>query len=309
MRKAERDALAIKVVNKYKLLGKDNVQKVVVIFVAAGYSRQTIQGIIRRYQSNGKVITKSPPGRKPNAKLITKVTNILDKNPSTSVRTGSHALKTSKSNFHRIKSKKNGHCMDDETYVPMDPKNVPGREFYSATSRTAIPINVRARTKKKYAGKFMIWQAIDENGNITKPFVTDKSMNWEVYLHCLNKFLLPFIKKHQTDTPMLFWPDMATCHYQKDVKKFLKENKINFVDKIENAPCVPHLRPIEKFWALCKAEYKKEVSPSTSVKEMEKTWTKISKRVANKSGQALFDGLRGKLRLTAREGVYAVLSK
>uniref|UniRef100_A0AC35U2J0 DDE_3 domain-containing protein n=1 Tax=Rhabditophanes sp. KR3021 TaxID=114890 RepID=A0AC35U2J0_9BILA len=102
---------------------------------------------------------------------------------------------------------------------------------------------------------------------------------------------------------------MATCHYQKDVKKFLEENKINFVDKIENAPCVPHLRPIEKFWALCKAEYKKEVSPSTSVKEMEKTWTKISKRVANKSGQALFDGLRGKLRLTAREGVYAVLSK
>uniref|UniRef100_A0AC35TRH8 DDE_3 domain-containing protein n=1 Tax=Rhabditophanes sp. KR3021 TaxID=114890 RepID=A0AC35TRH8_9BILA len=199
--------------------------------------------------------------------------------------------------------------MDDETYVPKDPQHVPGREFYSATSRTSIPFHQRSKTRKKYAGKLMIWQAIDEDGNISKPFVTDKTMNWEVYLHCLKKFLLPFIKKHQTDTPVLFWPGMATCHYQKDVKKFLEQNKIEFVQKIDNAPCVPHLRPIDKLWALCKQEYKKEVSPANSIQEMEKKWSKISKRVANMPGQALFHGLRGKLRLTARKGVYAVLAK
>uniref|UniRef100_A0AC35TPZ9 DDE_3 domain-containing protein n=1 Tax=Rhabditophanes sp. KR3021 TaxID=114890 RepID=A0AC35TPZ9_9BILA len=346
MRKEERDAVAKKVVKKYKKLGKEKVKDVVKIFVEAGYVRRTIEGMIKRYETTGNIVAKSPPGRKKNTRLITKVSKLLEKKPSTSLRNGCSAVGTSKTTFQRIKTKELNRksyvkvtvpeitpkqatkakknikkiyekvnnnkmiiVMDDETYVPKDPKNVPGREFYSATSRTGLPLSQRIKTKTKYPGKFMIWQAIDENGNISKPFVTDKSMNWQVYLVCLRQFLFPFIRKHQTGTPVLFWPDMATCHYKKEVLDELRAKNINFVEKIDNAPAVPHLQPIEKFWALCKAEYKKETSPANTIKEMEKVWSKISKRVAKKSGQALFERIRGKLRLTSRKGVYAVLDK
>uniref|UniRef100_A0AC35UC14 H15 domain-containing protein n=1 Tax=Rhabditophanes sp. KR3021 TaxID=114890 RepID=A0AC35UC14_9BILA len=152
-----RDALAKEVVQKYKTLGKDKVKEAVKIFVAAGYLRQTIQGIIKRSQTNGKIATKAPPGRKPNSRLIAKVKKTLDKNPSTSCRTGSHTLKTSKlckghgpeitvkqatkgkKLYEKVNNKKMVIVMDDETYVPKDPQHVPGREFYSATSRTSIP--------------------------------------------------------------------------------------------------------------------------------------------------------------------------
>ena len=48
---------------------------------------------------------------------------------------------------------------------------------------------------------------------------------------------------------------------EKFMKKKPKIKKIDFVKKKENAQAVPIARPIEKFWALVKAEYKKRKSP------------------------------------------------
>jgi transposase len=47
----------------------------------------------------------------------------------------------------------------------------------------------------------------------------------------------------------VFWPDLAFAHYAKDKLVRLEELKIEYVQKEENPPNVPHIRPIEKFWA------------------------------------------------------------
>ena len=73
--------------------------------------------------------------------------------------------------------------------------------------------------------------------------------------------MIPFIKKHHKIDEVVFWPDMASSHYSKIVTSHLKLENVEFVARNENAPNVPHLRPIEKFWAICKQEYKKLQNP------------------------------------------------
>ncbi|MEE4247401.1 MAG: hypothetical protein V2I33_18480 [Kangiellaceae bacterium] len=74
-------------------------------------------------------------------------------------------------------------------------------------------------------------------------------MNKEIYAsECVRKQLLPFIEKNHSDGNCLFWPDLASCHYAKDVVNTFNDVDINFVAKEMNPPCVPHLRPIEHFW-------------------------------------------------------------
>jgi len=65
------------------------------------------------------------------------------------------------------------------------------------------------------------------------------------------KRLVPFINKRK----ILFWPDMASCHYTSEVKECFESESIEFVEKAENAPNISEAHPIERFWALCKREY------------------------------------------------------
>lgn len=80
-----------------------------------------------------------------------------------------------------------------------------------------------------------------------------------------------------------FWPDMATAHYEKSVIEELKEQNIEFLEKDGNLPNCPQLRPIEKYWALCKQEYKKFPNPSSTISSFRRRWTNISSKVFSKS--------------------------
>ena len=42
---------------------------------------------------------------------------------------------------------------------------------------------------------------------------------------------------------VLFWPDFVTCHYKKENLDFLRDNGIAFVEKAENPPNAPQIRP------------------------------------------------------------------
>ena len=83
-------------------------------------------------------------------------------------------------------------------------------------------------------------------------------MDSTTYLNeCIKKHLIPFIKKNHNIDDIIFWPDMSRVHYATKVTDWLTQKKVNFISYAENAPNIPQARPIEKFWALCKAEYKK----------------------------------------------------
>ena len=154
----------------------------------------------------------------------------------------------------------------------------------------------------------MIWQAIDEKGNVCKPYITDATLNSETYLReCIKKRLLPFIHQHHKTRKIFFWPDLASCHYASSVQVSLKELGISFPPRNENPPSVPQVRPIERFWALCKARYSQLPKPPKSLQGFKRIWSRISKEVAQKSGKKLMKKTRVLLRRGSTDGPLAVL--
>lgn len=196
--------------------------------------------------------------------------------------------------------------IDDETYVPVDRDQIPGVEYYHCKEKGDVPDQNRFKRKEKFFKKFLVWQAIDEFGNVSDPFVSTGTVNGEVYLkECLKKRLMPFIQKYHQNSKVLFWMDMASSHYKKEVTDWLTAQGIDFVGKKENAPNVPQARPIEKFWALSKAEYKRHRRTSKSLASFRKIWKKISTKVAEESAQALMKEARRYLRSIGYGYVYS----
>lgn len=315
-------------------------------FVLQGMYRTTINRILDRYEDRKNSKYKIPPGRpvRQQTKTLTRnVEKVFRGNPNISERAAATKLKISKTYLHDIKANKIGlktykaktapkynegqkkraktNCrklvekmltstpkkiivMDDETYCPVDPESVNGVKFYSCRSKKDIDPKYKLKPKEKFPKKYMIWLAIDENGNVSKPFITTKNMNSELYLkECIIKRLIPFIKNKK----VLFWPDMASCHYAKKVTAFLREKKVDFVEKKDNAPNVPQCRPIEKFWALIKKEYSKKKRAPKNFEGFRRAMQKIIKDVAEKSGKELMRGVRQSLRSTGKEGVFGAL--
>jgi transposase len=272
-----------------------------------------------------------------------KISNAYKKNPNLSVRQAAVDLKIPSSSLCRIKVHKLGikayskqtaplytkdqekrdktNCrkiyrktllsgsrkillIDDETYVPIKPSQIPGKEYYHCTNKNQVLPEFRLKRKEKFTNKYMVWQAIDECGHVSDPYISDKTMTGEVYVkECLEKILLPFIKKYHKVDEIIFWPDMATCHYKRCVIDWFNSQNIKFIEKTENAPNVPQARPIEKFWALCKKEYKKRKFPAKNLNSFKRIWKNIYNKVANKSAQKLMASARRKLREIGYNGV------
>lgn len=76
--------------------------------------------------------------------------------------------------------------MDDETYVKLDTNQIPGKKFYVSTNRGDVPSRYKYVRLEKYPKKVMIWQAICSCGRKSKAFVTDSTINSNVYMkECL----------------------------------------------------------------------------------------------------------------------------
>ena len=201
-------------------------------FLAQNVPRSTIERHIKRFIENGSVEFKSIPGRpitvntKSNGK---RVIGALRRNPSKSVRALGLSLGILKSSVNRIKAKNlvkrftkrkapkyikdqesraekgcrtlykklvpsggNFMVVMDETYVPADPDQVHSKEFYSV-----IP------GVKKFAEKFLVWQAIAQDGSVSRPYIKKGTMKSPEYLDkCVKPILIPFIKSF--DRPILF---------------------------------------------------------------------------------------------------------
>jgi hypothetical protein len=75
------------------------------------------------------------------------------------------------------------------------------------------------------------------------------------------------------------------------------------VKRDENAPNVPQVRPIERYWAECKKEFKNRKIFPKNLNGFKRIWSNISKYVANKCAQILMQGLKRKLQTVANGGV------
>jgi transposase len=145
--------------------------------------------------------------------------------------------------------------MDDESYFTLSSSTVPGNQYYYASARGDAPDEQRLSPRKKFESRVLVWLAISERGMSQVYFCHSSSMNGEIYSkECVVRRLLPFIEKFHSDGNYLFWPDLASCHYARHVIQTFNDHDVNFVHKDLNPPCVPHLRPIENFWAILKQQ-------------------------------------------------------
>jgi hypothetical protein len=315
-------------------------------FVEEGLLQPNISRMIARYRITGSDNHLKSSGR-PVFRDHNGVKDFVEQNPEESVRTGSSKLKMPTSTFQWIKLKKfkkKGYVkpvvpkhsgdqearakracrvlykrtvpsggsktliLDDETYVPLDPSQVPGKEYYHSDGKENVKDSVRFRKKQKFAKRFLVWQAIDFDGNVSEPFITTGTINGNIYLEeCVKKRLIPFIEKYHNKEDVIFWPDMATAHYAQAVQQFLNGYGVEYVSKTMNAPNVPHVRPIERFWSLCKKAYKSRRSGAKSLRGFKTIWSNISKKVAEDSGKNIVKGLKKKLRLVGYQDILAPL--
>ena len=67
---------------------------------------------------------------------------------------------------------------------------------------------------------------------------------------------MPFIDSKHKREDVLFWPDLASCHYARQTQELLEREGIPFVPKEQTPPppCCPQLRPIEDVWAILRAK-------------------------------------------------------
>ena len=139
----------------------------------------------------------------------------------------------------------------------------------------------------------MIGQAVCSCGRASQSFITTGTVNKEIYgEECLEKQLLPFLRSH--DAPSLFWSDLASYHYAKDVLEWYKANGVHVVPKEVNPPNCPELRPIEQYWVLMKRELSQYEQQATTIEKFRKSRTKAAKSVAEQSAQTLMAGVNSK---------------
>jgi hypothetical protein len=73
----------------------------------------------------------------------------------------------------------------------------------------------------------------------------------QTYLNeCIRKRLIPFINRYHVGDSVLFWPDLASAHYAREVQAFLTDHGVSYVKRGQNPPNVPQARPIEMIWSL-----------------------------------------------------------
>lgn len=189
--------------------------------------------------------------------------------------------------------------MDDETYVKVDLKQLPGRKFYVSTIRGGVAGKFKYIKMDKFSKKLMIWQAICSCGLKSKVFVTSSTMNTDLYIsECLEKRLLPLIRFH--NKPTKFWPDLASCHYSQKAIKWYGQNGVDVIPKNMNPPNCPELRPIEKYWANVKGKLRKNGGFVKDINSMRSKWNQFAGKVSRADVRTLMGPIKRDVRAFIR---------
>ena len=146
--------------------------------------------------------------------------------------------------------------MDDESYFTLAHTSINGNDRFYTSDFDSTPASVKYTQTEKFKKKLLVYVCFSEKG-IAKPYFIPSGLavNQTIYLEeCIKKTLIPFIEQHHSDGKYVFWPDLASSHYAKSVIAYLREKKVNFVEKIDNPANLPECRPIENFWSILKGE-------------------------------------------------------
>lgn len=318
-------------------------------FLSEGVPKPTIYRIVKCWENGEAPERKSGSGRKAKIMTKTKVKrliNLIDHKSGISTRqlakkfkcTQQYIVKTIKEKtqiHHRKRSLKpdrtakqsaviRPRCgrilkkfparefvIDDESYFTFKNSDKNANAGYWSSDVSHTSDDVRYRTKKKFEPKVLVWIAISPRG-MSRPFFVKRGLgvDQKIYLQeCVQKRLIPFLHQHHSDGNYVFWPDLASSHYAKSVIDHLRAENIAFVEKGDNPPAVPELRPIENFWSILKGHVYNGGWEATGDNDKEKERKlkrriKLSlKKVDQKLIQAMVGDVAKKLDRVRRTGV------
>ena len=195
--------------------------------------------------------------------------------------------------------------LDDESYFTLSHSTLAGNDVWYSSDPALSPADVKLLKKKKFESKILVWAAISRKG-VSQIFVcpSGQAVNQIIYKEeCLERRLIPFIKKYHSEDNIIFWPDLASSHYAETVLDFMIEENITYVEKYENPANLPECRPIELFWAALKRLVYAEGWQAKDTKQLELRIRYCIKQIDKNNLTALFDGMQRNLRKTCRYGV------
>ena len=116
-----------------------------------------------------------------------------------------------------------------------------------------------------------------------------------------------FIEKHHHGDSILFWPDLASAHYSKEVQAFLVNHGITCVKRSQNSPNVPQARPIETIWSLLEQKVYDQGWEARNLDELAKRITLKAKDIDQNVVTKMILTVRGNLLKMYRNGVYSIV--
>lgn len=203
-------------------------------------------------------------------------------------------------NALRLKHFKNNKTiiLDDESYFTFSNHKMSGNDGFYTDNIEETPDNVKYAGKSKFEPKVLMWIAISSKG-FSQPYFRPfggLAINSDSYIgQCLPK-LKQFIADNHAQDEIMFWPDLASCHYSKKTQDWLTEQKIPFVPKKDNPPNVPQARKIEQFWAVLKRKVYEKGWEAENDKQLVRRIKQKLKEIDKKVFQSLMLKVRYKLR-------------
>ncbi|XP_065658019.1 uncharacterized protein LOC136082539 [Hydra vulgaris] len=230
-----------------------------------------------------------------------------EKTPKYTIEQQIKAKKRSRKLVNQLYNTKSLLVIDDEKYFCFAEDNMPGNSGYYTNNKKTCPESVRFIGKEKFPKKLLMWIAISDRGMSEPLFCTFKAvaMNSSIYINeCLEKRLLPFIRKYHGNFNYLFWPDLASFHYSKDSLTWMVQY-VYYVDKESSPPNVLQARPIENFGGnLAQKVYEGDWQASTEQVLIDRIKLKLQEIDLNFL-QSHMKGVRAKLRSIADGGVFS----
>ena len=95
----------------------------------------------------------------------------------------------------------------------------------------------------------MLWLAVNPR-SVSKPYFCKSggALKVETYRQeCVTKRLMPFIDSKHKREDVLFWPDLASCHYARQTQELLEREGIPFVPKEQNPLVAPSCALLRTF--------------------------------------------------------------
>ena len=155
----------------------------------------------------------------------------------------------------------------------------------------------------------MLWLAVSPRG-VSKPYFCKSggALKVETYRpECVAKRLMPFIDSKHKREDVLFWPDLASCHYARQTQELLEREGIPFVPKEQNPLVAPQLRPIEDVWAILKAKTYEGDCEATSELQLKRRFRQSIKALNQEVLKTMMGEVPQRVRKAARAGALQFL--